>query len=140
MIRSDSPARAPACAPIGTESGSEPVDTLSASTARHSAPELLDRASRLHSGLADVYRDLARHAQVRLDAAPVQSVMDDVLNTSSTPKKMLTGNDLAEFLQVDSKTVRRWRNEGLLPPALEIGGVVRWSQDTIRSWIQERVA
>ena len=68
------------------------------------------------------------------------SDMDTVKAASNGLTKMLTANDLAEMFQVGAKTVRRWRDEQVLPPAFEVGGVVRWSSESIRRWIEEGVA
>ena len=49
--------------------------------------------------------------------------------------------DLAELLCVDDRTVRRWRSEGKLPPAIELGGsVVRWRAEVVERWLREREA
>ena len=52
--------------------------------------------------------------------------------------EMLTVHDFAALLRVEPKTVRRWRQEGLLPEALVIGGVIRWRRDAVEGWLQEQ--
>lgn len=110
-----------------------------ADTGRHSPAELHDRISRLHDGLARAHQDLAKQARIRLAVSGESSDITDVKNASPFPAKMLTAQDLSKLLQVDAKTVRRWRNDGHLPPALEIGGVIRWSVKTVEDWIQEMI-
>ena len=46
-----------------------------------------------------------------------------------------TGRALAERLDVDVRTVRRWRHEGRLPPALQIGRSVRWKRGEIEGMV-----
>ncbi len=46
--------------------------------------------------------------------------------------------DLAELLRVNERTVRRWRSEGVLPPAVEIAGVVRWRREAVEAWLAGR--
>lgn len=50
----------------------------------------------------------------------------------------LTVKDVSELLQVDRKTVYRWRQEGHLPPCIEIGGRIRWIRRNFRIWLAER--
>ena len=51
--------------------------------------------------------------------------------------RTLSIEDLAGVLQVDPKTIRRWRSESRLPDAIEIGGVVRWDPRVLDAWLQE---
>lgn len=49
---------------------------------------------------------------------------------------MLSMADIAVMMQVSTRTVRLWRSEGILPPAdLEIGKTIRWSRETVASWL-----
>ena len=58
-----------------------------------------------------------------------------VPETTLPARQFVTVRDVAERLQVDTKTVRRWREEGKLPRALSVGGVVRWRPEAIDEWI-----
>ena len=92
--------------------------------------------------VATELENLAEDLQVRLAAGRVQSVMDDVDRSATTAaaeppvRPLLTVDDLARVLRVDSKTVRRWRSEGKLPDAIELGGVVRWHPDVVGAWLR----
>ncbi len=48
---------------------------------------------------------------------------------------MLNVNDLAALLRVSVRTVWRLRSAGRLPKPVEIGGSIRWNEDTVRDWI-----
>jgi excisionase family DNA binding protein len=48
---------------------------------------------------------------------------------------MLSAKALADLLDVDAKTVRRWREEGRLPEPIQIGGVIRWRAEDIDDWL-----
>ena len=45
---------------------------------------------------------------------------------------------VAERLQVDPKTVRRWRQEERLPTPVTFGGVIRWRPEAIDAWLEEQ--
>ena len=53
------------------------------------------------------------------------------------PERLLAARDVASLLQVNARTVRRWRSEGKLPPAIEISGVIRWHPGVIRDWLAD---
>ncbi len=48
---------------------------------------------------------------------------------------LLTEQDVAELLQVELSTLRRWQREGAGPPCLEIGRQVRYRQAAVERWI-----
>jgi excisionase family DNA binding protein len=97
---------------------------------------LLARIADLHDDLADAYRKLAETSPNRLDGCADPSPDRDV-ETAPATRPFLTVRDVAERLQVDAKTVRRWREEHRLPPAVSLGGVVRWRAETIDAWLAE---
>ena len=53
---------------------------------------------------------------------------------------LLTIKDVAGALRLSERTV--WRKEvtGELPPAIRIGGAVRWSASSVREWINRKQA
>ena len=80
--------------------------------------------------------------EIQLAASRGQSVMAVVRqpiiepeNDSAADARLLTLGDLAVLVQVSEKTLRRWRSEGRLPPAVEIGGVVRWRREDVDAWL-----
>ncbi len=48
---------------------------------------------------------------------------------------LLSANDLARELNVSLRHVRRLDSSGKLPQPLRIGRCVRWSRETITSWV-----
>lgn len=42
--------------------------------------------------------------------------------------------DLADRYEVAVKTIRDWRYRGVLPPAIKIGGQVRWRRSDLECW------
>ena len=71
---------------------------------------------------------------IQLDAVPERALMEPV---KSAP--FMTAADVAKRLKVDPKTVRRWRETGQLPAALEVGGVIRWRSEDIDAWLQKQL-
>jgi len=49
--------------------------------------------------------------------------------------KLLTNRDLAEYLQVSSMTLSRWRKEGL--PFINIGTQIRFELEPVMKWLKE---
>ena len=78
-------------------------------------------------------------SQIRLDESPSRRHMEGVKTLNTSPE-FLTVSDVGELLLVSQKTVRRWREEGKLPPALQIGGIIRWRSSEFSDWIEEQVA
>jgi len=55
-------------------------------------------------------------------------------------RRFLRARDVAELIGVNARTIRRWRSEGILPPALEIEGIVRWDRRAVDAWLAARSA
>jgi len=51
--------------------------------------------------------------------------------------EFLTPRQLAKRLQVDERTVRRWRIEGGGPPFLKLGGSIRYRNADVEAWIND---
>ena len=100
-----------------------------------------ERVSEAHARLADLHAAIAgiHHelAQVELAVGEETRLMVRMPEAFKTCQ-LLTVNGLAELLQVDAKTVRAWRERGQLPPAVKIGGVIRWDADDIDHWLAEK--
>ena len=99
-----------------------------------SAPNQWDALQRLALLIRELAQVIEQIGQNRLAESGDQSHM----SRGVTPRPLLNANDLARILSVDSKTVRRWRDEGQLPGAIQIGGVVRWKHEDIEAWIDAR--
>ena len=54
---------------------------------------------------------------------------------------MLSYRDLAAYLAIGERTVKRWTAEGTLPaPDLRLRGIVRWRPATIDKWLARQAA
>ena len=52
--------------------------------------------------------------------------------------KLLTSTQVADLLQVSPMTISRWKREGRLPKALELGPrSTRWRESDIQAFIQK---
>ena len=49
---------------------------------------------------------------------------------------LLTIDDVARLLSVSTRTVRRLRQEGRIPPPVCVGRSVRWNRESLRQWIE----
>lgn len=103
------------------------------------------RVRALHARLADALQGASEAcrelSEIRLDVPPKPRLMDPVHARGTTGElraQWLTVRDVAERLQVDERTVRRWREEGKLPPAFANGSVVRWRSEDIDAWTEEQ--
>ena len=102
---------------------------------------ILAHIAQLHAELALAYRELAETLPNRLDVGPSLSPgvgVGALPATRSIACDFLTVRDVAERLQVDVKTVRRWRHEGKLPRAFSNGSIIRWQSEDIDAWIEEQ--
>ncbi len=51
------------------------------------------------------------------------------------PVWLIDAPQLAELLGISQRTLWRFRSAGKLPPALKLGGCVRWRLAEVRQWI-----
>lgn len=56
-------------------------------------------------------------------------------NRDEFDDELLTISDIARILKMDKRTVARKRAAGAIPPALLIGGSLRWSSRFFYRWI-----
>lgn len=52
--------------------------------------------------------------------------------------KLLTAKQLAQTLQVTTRTIWRWSATGQMPPPTTINGVTRWSEEKIHLWLKTK--
>lgn len=43
-----------------------------------------------------------------------------------SPDRLMSSSELAEFIGIDTRTLRRWRGEEWFPAPLDLGGRLRW--------------
>jgi predicted DNA-binding transcriptional regulator AlpA len=53
---------------------------------------------------------------------------------------LLDPDDLAAYLKLDARSVRRLRNAGEIPEPVMIGSAPRWRRTTIDQWLAEQEA
>lgn len=56
---------------------------------------------------------------------------------SSITAELVNARELAKLLAVSERTLYRLKSAGELPPAVAIGGSVRWRLAEIRQWVGE---
>ncbi len=95
------------------------------------------RLAGAHSELARAYGDLAADRDIQLAGSPAPRLMVDVDAATEPSAPLLAVAGLARLLDVTEKTVRRWRDEGRLPEAIVVGGVVRWRPEDVDRWLAE---
>lgn len=94
---------------------------------------IADALDRVATHLEEAAALLRKH-QNQLAASPERALMVPVQK-----RRLLTVRDVADRLGIDQKTVRRWRQEGKLPPPIELGGsVLRWDPDRFDDWLEEQ--
>jgi len=56
---------------------------------------------------------------------------------ATPPPTMLTVCQIATILNCSPRTVHRLADAGRIPPPFRLGGLVRWSGETIQAWIAD---
>lgn len=52
--------------------------------------------------------------------------------------RLLTVEDLADLLQVPTKTIYTWRYRGVGPPAVAVGRYLRFRAEDVTAWLEVR--
>lgn len=131
--------------PVGSTSQQAPEAKVSGA-AQHSATRAASGAfaahfrhlAELHGEIAATCAALAQEVGIQLATGGDLSVMGAMASgphVDADPAALLSVQDLAGLLQVDARTVRRWRTDGKLPPAIELGGVIRWQPGVVQDWL-----
>ncbi len=128
------PARALAAAQSDSGASEPSAQHTATQRATGAAVELLERLAEHQAEAAKIAQELAQILATQVaEPAPDERACNPV-----EPQPFLTVADLAERLNVAPGTVRRWRRQSLLPPGIDLGGVVRWRPEVIEAWIAER--
>ena len=53
--------------------------------------------------------------------------------------RLLTANELADFLDVPIKTLYAWRHRGEGPIGFRVGRHIRYRRSDIQRWIEQRI-
>jgi predicted DNA-binding transcriptional regulator AlpA len=96
----------------------------------------------LHAALAEVYRGVAEKTSGSSLAAPrageqLSTVMP-ATQTSAPGRQLLSQKALADRLDCDVRTLRRWTHLGEVPAPIMIGGAKRWDPDDVDRWLASR--
>jgi excisionase family DNA binding protein len=57
--------------------------------------------------------------------------------SADSPRAMIDVHGFADMLGVSTRHVRRLADAGKCPPAVRLGGCVRWSRATLEMWIAD---
>jgi len=57
------------------------------------------------------------------------------------PSRLLSVEQVADFIGVSVKTVRRYHNAGMLPQPIRLGGrlLIKWRLSDIADWVDRQV-
>lgn len=104
--------------------------------------EGLHRLAELREEEARILRNIAEDLDLQLADAVDSRLMEAMETvtgqpTSGTPDPMLSTERVGELLDLTPRTIRRLEKKGDLPPARRIGGVLRWREADIRTWMGE---
>lgn len=61
----------------------------------------------------------------------------NTLRTGRAQPALISATELAELLQVSTRTLWRLRSAGKLIKPIKIGGSTRWRLDEVENWIAE---
>lgn len=99
---------------------------------------LLERSLR---SSADGCSGVPRSGAVASGRASYLAVMVEsvVPGGSSQLERLLTVEDLSEYLGVPVRTLYDWRVDGRGPKALHAGRVLRYPETLVRAWVEENL-
>ena len=63
--------------------------------------------------------------------------MSNPVKADAELSQLLTAKQLADLLQLSTRSIWRLKNAAKLPAPIEIGGSVRWKREEVRQWIAE---
>ncbi len=78
----------------------------------------------------------AAFSQYRRDRRIARSGDEKQVVAAQEPRPLMGGEDLATRLNISVHTLAKLRAKGVLPPAVKIGGSVRWVPEDVDAWIE----
>jgi predicted DNA-binding transcriptional regulator AlpA len=88
--------------------------------------------------LAAACREAVRTSENRLADSRAPEQLSPAMGPQ-VHRSYLTAQALAELLDCDVRTLRRWVHEGLVPAPIQIGvSAKRWDPDVVEAWLQTR--
>ena len=132
---------------MGADAASEPHGATQAASCEGGAGDgttaALEQIAGLCAELGRAFSALAIE-QKRLATSRERAVMRSSPSENAgapampKPRTLLSAKAVADLIGCDPRTIRRWRAEEKLPPAFEVGGIVRWHPEDIERWRRER--
>lgn len=58
-------------------------------------------------------------------------------NNKGLGEKLLSPQDVADYLGIPVTTLHFWRRTAQGPQAIRVGRLLRWEPETVRLWLQE---
>ncbi|MCA9012138.1 MAG: helix-turn-helix domain-containing protein [Planctomycetaceae bacterium] len=59
------------------------------------------------------------------------------MNQQLSNQVLLTARQVANLLNISTRTLWRLKSAGKIPPAIRVGNSVRWRREDLNSWIEE---
>ncbi len=56
------------------------------------------------------------------------------------PDRLMSPDDLADFLMIPTKTIYRWREHRVGPPGIKVGRHLRYAPEDVRAWLDQQRA
>lgn len=76
----------------------------------------------------------------RSEPAATRHLAPRDLNQGGTMEKLLSVEDVADFLGVPVNTLYQWRHKGIGPTAFRVGRFLRYDPADVRQWLTDHEA
>jgi excisionase family DNA binding protein len=70
----------------------------------------------------------------------VSNAKGSVPRARQNMERLLSADEVAEFLGIPVATLYQWRHKGCGPDAYRVGRHLRYDPATVRAWLQEHLA
>lgn len=142
VAHGSSPAREFVSAETGDDRATRGDTRERVGTRHEGVAPLFGRLADLHAEVSAVYRELAKESEVQLASTADRALMETMATAPGIAPpapgtRLLTARDVGDLVGVGARTIRRWRDEGRLPPAIVVAGVVRWKREVVERWLDE---
>ena len=54
------------------------------------------------------------------------------------PERLLTSEEVADWLRIKERTLRLWRDSGKGPRAQRVGAMIRYRQSDVQRWLDDQ--
>jgi excisionase family DNA binding protein len=76
--------------------------------------------------------------EIRRSSGTALPVPAETSKGADVDSEHISANELAQILDVDARTIRRWSHLGRMPRPTRVGNTLRWRRSTIDMWLKER--